>query len=65
MNQRDDKHLRENITPSDVYTKNFLTDAANEPFIKDKQSIDENDSIKKVEELWDPYYDEFHFANYE
>ena len=65
MNQRDDKHLKENIVPDDVYTRNFPNDAVNEPFVKGKESISENDSIKKAEELWAPYYDEFHFANYE
>jgi len=65
MKQKDEKHLRENIVSADVYTKDFPNHAANELFAKGKASIQENDTIKKAEELLAPYYDEFHFANYE
>lgn len=65
MKQKDEKHLRENIPPADVYTNDFPNHAANELFAKGKASIEENDTPKKAEELLAPYYDEFHFANYE
>ena len=65
MKQKDEKRLRENIPPVDVYTQDFPNHAANELFAKGKTSIQENDSIKIPEELLAPYYDEFHFANYE
>ena len=65
MKQKDEKNLRENISPADVYAKDFPNHAANELFAKVKVSIQENDTPKKAEELLAPYYDEFHFANYE
>jgi|KBSMisStandDraft_5_1062788.scaffolds.fasta_scaffold1153605_2 hypothetical protein len=65
MKQEDKKHLKENITCEDTYVKNFPDHTADEIFAKGKTSIQENDSIKIPEELLAPYYDEFHFANYE
>ena len=65
MNQRDDKHLGQNINPTDVYTKNSSNKNVDEPLVQGKEFVQELDSINKMEELLAPYYDEFHFANYE
>jgi hypothetical protein len=65
MEQKDNKHSGENLVPVNVYTKAFPNNSVNKTFATGKESPLENDSTKKAEELLAPYYDEFHFANYE
>ena len=65
MNQRDDKHVRQNFNPTNVYTKNPSGKNVDESLVKEKDVAQEPDYTDKIKELLAPYYDEFHFANYE
>ena len=65
MKQKNHQHPGENVIPENAYIKAFPNNPVNKPFVKQEQSMQENDSSKKAEELLAPYYDEFHFANYE
>ena len=65
MNQRDDKHLRQNFNPANVYAKNSSGKNADESLVEEKDFAPDPDYKDKIKELLAPYYDEFHFANYE
>jgi len=65
MKQKDSKKSEQIITAVNVYTKNSPNNRVNELFADENESMRDNDPIKKAEELFAPYYDEFHFANYE
>jgi len=65
MKQKDSKKSEQIITAVNVYTKNSPNNRVNELFADENESMRDNDPKKKAEELFAPYYDEFHFANYE
>ncbi|HEX5151978.1 MAG TPA: hypothetical protein VFW07_11050 [Parafilimonas sp.] len=65
MNQGDEKNLRQKINPTDVHAKNLSNQNVHEPLVGAVEFMQEANSVNKIKELLAPYYDEFHFANYE